>query len=51
MCSGQNDSLWVEFDAFPAPLLKKAVGTSVVSGGSGGVICAVPTAPTRVRLN
>jgi hypothetical protein len=38
MCPGQHDSLWVEFDAFPAPLLKKAVGTSVVSGGSGGAL-------------
>ncbi len=30
--------------------LKKAVGTSVGSGGSGGVICAVPTVRQCVRL-
>jgi hypothetical protein len=45
-----DGSLWAEFDARPAALLKKAVGTSVGSDGSGGVICAVPTASIRVRL-
>lgn len=38
MCPGEDGSLWAEFDARPAALLKKAVGTSVGSGGSGGRI-------------
>ena len=38
MCPGADGSLWAEFDARPAALLKKAVGTSVGSGGSGGRI-------------
>jgi hypothetical protein len=50
MCPGEDGSLWAEFDARPAALLKKAVGTSVGSGGSEGVICAVPTVPSRIRL-
>ena len=33
-----DGSLWTEFDARPAALLKKAVGTSVGSDGSGGRI-------------
>ena len=33
-----DGSLWAEFDARPAALLKKAVGTSVGSDGSGGRI-------------
>jgi len=39
MCPGEDGSLWAEFDARPAALLKKAAGTSVGSGGSGGLIC------------
>ena len=39
MCPEQNGSLWAEFDARPAALLKKTVGTSVGSDGSGGVLC------------
>ena len=38
MCPEQDGSLWAEFDARPAALLKKAVGTSVGSDGSGGRI-------------
>ena len=38
MCPGEDGSLWAKFDARPAALLKKAVGTSVGSGGSGGRI-------------
>ena len=45
MCPGEDGSLWAEFDARPADLLKKAVGTSVESGGSGGAICTY-----RVRI-
>jgi len=47
---GEDGSLWAEFDARPLALLKKAVGTSVGSGGSGGLICTVPTATKRIRL-
>jgi hypothetical protein len=36
MVPEEDGSLWAEFDARPAALLKKAVGTSVGSGGSGG---------------
>ncbi len=38
MCPGPNGSLWAEFYARPAALVKKAVGTSVGSDGSGGRI-------------
>ena len=47
---GLDSNLWAEFYARPAALVKKAVGTGVGSGGSGGVICTVPTIPTRIRL-
>jgi len=50
MCPGPDGSLWAEFYARPAALVKKAVGTGVGSDGSGGVICAVPTVATRIRL-
>ena len=36
MCPGPDGSLWAEFYARPAALLKKAVGTGVGSDGSGG---------------
>ena len=39
MCPEPDGSLWAEFDARPAALLKKTVGTSVGSDGSGGVLC------------
>ena len=45
-----DGSLWAEFYARPAALVKRAVGTSVELSGSGGVICAVPTLQTRIRL-
>jgi len=35
MCPGPDGSLWAEFYARPAALLKKAVGTAVGSDGSG----------------
>ena len=38
MCPGPDGSLWAEFYARPAALLKKAVGTGVGSDGSGGRI-------------
>ena len=38
MCPGPDGSLWAEFYARPAALVKKAVGTSVGSDGSGGRI-------------
>ncbi len=36
MCPGPDGSLWAEFYARPAALVKKAVGTGVGSDGSGG---------------
>lgn len=36
MCLGEDGSLWAAFDARPAALLKKAVGTTAGSGGNGG---------------
>jgi len=50
MCAAPYGSLWAKFYARPAALVKKAVGASVGSGGSGGVICAVPTVTQRIRL-
>lgn len=50
MCPGPEGSLWAEFYARPAALVKKAVGIGVGSGGSVGVICAVSTIPQRLRL-
>ena len=50
MSPGPDGSLWAEFYARPAALVKKAVGTGVGSGGSGGVICTVPTVTRRIRL-
>ncbi len=38
MCPGPDGSLLVEFYARPAALVKKAIGTSVGSDGSGGAI-------------
>ncbi len=38
MCPGPNGTLWAEYDARPAALLKKAVGASVELTGSGGRI-------------
>ena len=38
MCPEPDGSLWAEYYARPAALLKKAVGTGVGSGGSGGRI-------------
>ncbi len=38
MCPEPDGSLWAEFYARPAALVKKAVGTGVGSGGSGGRI-------------
>ena len=40
----EDGNLWAEFDARPAALLKKAVGTSVGSDGSGGSLCTLATA-------
>ncbi len=50
MCPGEDGSLWAEYRARPAALVKKAVGASAELNGSGGVICAVPTVPQRLRL-
>ncbi len=38
MCPGPDGSLWAEFYARPAALVKKAIGTGVGSDGSGGRI-------------
>jgi hypothetical protein len=43
---GAEGSLWAEFKQRPAALLLRGAGTC----GSGGVICAVPAQPTRLRL-
>ncbi len=50
MSPGPDGSLWAEFDTRPAALLKKAVGTSVGSGGSGGVICTAEQLGTSMKL-
>ena len=39
MCPEPDGGLWAEFYARPAALVKKAVGTGVGSGGSGGPLC------------
>jgi hypothetical protein len=49
MCPSPDGSLWAEYNIRPAALLKKAVGASVELTGSGGVICTVPTVPTRLK--
>jgi len=51
MCPGPGGTLWAEFYARPAALVKQAIGTGVGSDGSGGSLCAVPTIPRRIRLN
>ena len=43
ICPGPDGSLWVEFYARPAALVKKAIGTSVGSDGSGGSLCTLAT--------
>ena len=50
MCPGEDGSLWAQYHTRPAALVKRAVGASVELSGSGGVICAVPPIPTRVRV-
>ena len=46
---GSDKSLWAEYEICPAALL--ITGTAGAStDGSGGVICAVPTLPQRVRI-
>ncbi len=48
MCPGPDGSLWVEFYARPAALVKKAIGTSVGSDGSGGSLCTLAIAPEQI---
>ena len=43
MCPGPDGSLWAEFYARPAALVKKAAGTGAGSDGSGGVIALAPS--------
>ncbi len=50
LCPGPDKSLWAEFEIYPAALLQRAGATGVGTSGSGGVICAVPTLPQRVRF-
>ena len=50
MCPGPDGSLWVEFYARPAALVKKAIGTSVGSDGSGGSLCTLATSPELLAV-
>ena len=50
MCPGPDGSLWAEFYARPAALVKKAVGTGVGSDGSGGSLRPLATAPEPIAV-